>query len=116
MARPKKQAQTSEKKVQTRSNELEELRQLSKIRDREKEILYKDLAILKDFVDLSLTQIGFIDSSESLGEAAFKAGRAYNSLDKASDKLTNMLDNMYEAGDFDHYEDVIEDINDQLLN
>jgi hypothetical protein len=109
MARPKKQAQT-------RSNELEELRQLSKIRDKELEILYKDLAILKSFVDLSLTQIGFIDSSESLGEAAFKAGRAYGPLDKANDKLTNMLENMFEEGDFDYYEDVIEDINDQLLN
>ena len=116
MARPKKQAQTSEKKVQTNAEELKELKFLAEIRDREKEILYKDLAILKDFVDLSLTQIGFIDSCENLAEAAFKAGRAYNSLDKASDKLTNMLDDMYEAGDFDHYEDVIEDMNDQLLN
>jgi hypothetical protein len=116
MARPKKQAQTSEKKVQTNAEELKELKFLAEIRDREKEILYKDLAILKDLVDLSLTQIGFIDSSESLGEAAFKAGRAYVPLDKANDKLTNMLDNMYDAGDFDHYEDVIEDMNDQLLN
>lgn len=116
MARPKKQAQTSEKKVQTNAEELKELKFLAEIRDREKEILYKNLAILKDFVDSSLNQIGFIDQSENISEAAFRAGRAYNSLDKASDKLTNMLDGMYEAGDFDHYEDVIEDMNDQLLN
>ena len=116
MARPKKQAQTSEKKVDATAEELKELRFLADIREREKEILYKELAVLKHQVDLSLTQIGFIDQSETISEAAFRAGRAYGPLDRVNDKLENMLDDLYETNDFEHYDEVIEDINDQLLN
>lgn len=107
MARPKKQAETN-------SEELEELRFLSKIREKELQILYKDLAILKNNVEIALTQIGLINSCQSLSEAAFKAGKAFNPLDKASDKLSDMLENLYVTNDFEHYDDIIEDINEQF--
>jgi predicted transcriptional regulator len=70
------------------------------------ESLYKDLAKIKHQVDLALTQIGFMDSAENLSEAAFKAGRAYCPLDKANDKLEQLLEYMYAETDFDHWEDV----------
>lgn len=116
MARPKKQAQPSEKKVQTNAEELKELRFLADVREKEKEILYKELAILKDFINNSIYHLGKTDSAETLAEVSFRAGRAYDSLDKANTKLENMLEDLYIANDFEHYDEVIEDMNDQLLN
>ena len=72
------------------------------------ESLYKSLATVKHRVDLALTQIGFMDSAENLGEAAFKAGRAYGPLDEANDKLEEILDDMYAESDFDHYDDILD--------
>ena len=72
------------------------------------ETLYKDLALIRKKVDYALTHIGFMDSVESLGEAAFKAGRAYGPLDEANDKLEQMLDDMYAESDFDHYDDLFD--------
>ena len=70
------------------------------------ETLYKDLASIKKKVDYALSHIGFMDSVENLGEAAFKAGRAYGPLDEANDKLEEMLEDMYGNSDFDHWDDI----------
>ncbi|NBX98520.1 hypothetical protein EBQ81_06730 [bacterium] len=79
-------------------------------RDQEQQIqlqeLYKDLAKIKHQVGRALTHVGFIDSCESLAEAAFKAGRVYGPLDEVNDKLEQMLDNMYENNDLDHWDDI----------
>jgi hypothetical protein len=74
------------------------------------ETLYKDLANIRHLVDSALTQIGFMDECDNLSQASFKAGRAYGPLDKANDKLEEMLENMYEKSDFDHWDDVINEI------
>lgn len=71
------------------------------------ETFYKDLSKLKASIDTALTHIGFIDSSENLAEAAFKAGRAYGPLDEANDKLEEILDEIYSNNDFDHYDDIL---------
>ena len=70
--------------------------------------LYKDLAKIKDLLNTALRHVGFIDECESIGEAAFKAGRAYGPLDEANDKVEEMLTSLYENGDFnfDHWEDI----------
>jgi hypothetical protein len=70
--------------------------------------LYKDLAKIKDLLNTALRHVGFIDECESIGEAAFKAGRAYGPLDEANDKVESMLESLYENGDFnfDHWEDL----------
>jgi hypothetical protein len=72
------------------------------------EVLYKDLAKLKDLVSSALRHVGFIDECDNLAEAAFKAGRAYGPLDEVNDKLESMLESLYENGDFnfDHWEDI----------
>ena len=115
MARPKKQVQPSEKKVEANdAEELKELKFLAEIREKELEILYKDLAILKDLVNTSLNQVGLMDQCETLSEAAFRAGRAYGPLDKANDKLDNMLTDLYEGNDFEYYTDIIDEMNDNF--
>ena len=81
-----------------------ELKTLEVIKQEELKKLYEDLAEIKKKVDLALTHIGFIDGTESLAEAAFKGGRAYGPLDEANDKLQEMLENIYEANDFDHWD------------
>lgn len=73
------------------------------------ETLYKDLASIRKKVDYALSHIGFMDTVESLGEAAFKAGRAYGPLDDANDKLEEMLDDIYNNNDFDHYNDIYDE-------
>ena len=72
------------------------------------ETFYKELAAIKKKVDYALTHVGFMDSVESLGEAAFKAGRAYGPLDEANDKLEEMLEKIYGNHDFDHYDDIFD--------
>jgi hypothetical protein len=76
---------------------------------KQKENLYKDLAVIRHLIDKSISNIGLIDSSDNLAEAAFKAGRAYDPLDEAMDKLVDILDKMREDNDFDHFEDLIEE-------
>jgi len=73
------------------------------------EAFYKKLAKIKRLVDLSLTQIGFMDNAEKLSEAVFKAGRAYGPLDQANDKLEEMLDEIYNNTDFDNWDDIYEE-------
>ena len=69
--------------------------------------LYKDLSEIKHLVDQGLTRVGFMDEAETVADAAFKAGRAYGFLDKATDKLEEILDGIYDNNDFDHYDDVL---------
>ena len=70
------------------------------------EEFYKTLAKIRHNVDLALTKLGFIDSTTTLSEAAFKAGRAYGFLDQANDDLEELLDRMYDNNDFDHWQDI----------
>lgn len=99
MARPKKQ---------TASKAEVDLKTLEIARVKEIEALYNDLAKIKRYVDSALYQVGTIDSSENLAEAAFKAGKAYGSLDKANDRLQDVLQNLYETYDVEHWEDIYE--------
>lgn len=69
--------------------------------------LYKDLSEIKHLVNQGLTRVGFMDEVESVAGAAFKAGRAYSFLDKANDKLEEILDGIYDNNDFDHYDDIL---------
>ena len=109
MARPKKQVSAT-----AAAEELKEFKFLAEIREKELKILYKDLAILKDLVSTTLIDLSSIDMSDTVGEAAFKAGKAYVPLNRADDKLEKMLDDLYEANEFEHYQEIIDDINDQL--
>ena len=85
-----------------------DLKVLEIARIKEIEALYIDLARVKQNVDEALTKVGFMDESETVADAAFKAGRVYSFLDKANDKLEEMLDNIYESNDFDHWNDVLD--------
>ncbi len=76
---------------------------------KQKENLYKDLAVIRHLIDKSISHIGNIDTADNLAEASFKAGRAYDPLDAAMDKLVDILDKMREDNDFDHFEDLIEE-------
>ncbi len=69
--------------------------------------LYTDLAVLKDAINRAFNHLGTIESSDNLAEAAFKAGRAFNPIDKVNEKLEEMLDELYEDNDFDHWEDIV---------
>jgi Tfp pilus assembly protein PilO len=71
------------------------------------ETLYKELANLKDKIGDALRQVALMDECETVAAAAFRAGRAYGPLSDANDKLETMLDNIYEANDFDHWDDVL---------
>lgn len=84
-----------------KQNEQEQQIQLEK--------LYKDLAKIKHLVDTGLTHVGLMDNCDTLGEAAFKAGRAFNLLDDANDKLEEILDDMYNFNydNLDHWNDII---------
>jgi hypothetical protein len=71
------------------------------------ETLYKELANLKDKIGDALRHVALMDESETVAEAAFRAGRAYGPLSDANDKLEEVLDKMYESNDFNHWEDVL---------
>lgn len=94
MARSKKQEASSSEQAQ----ELE-------VRKKQLETLYKKLAVIKENVDTALTYLGRIDSCETLAEAAFRAGGAYRPLDKASDDLEEILEELYQDSD-KHWEDI----------
>jgi hypothetical protein len=95
-----------EKTVDTKLDDARLLKQLELQQRLQLESLYKDLAKIKHQVDLSLTQIGFIDEAENLSQAAFKAGRAYGPLDEANDKLEEILENIYSNNDLNHWDDI----------
>jgi len=97
------------KKAQLVNQAKTELKMLETVRGREQEILYNDLAKLRTNILTSLQYISDIDRSETIADAAFKAGRGYDYLNKASSQVEDMLENMYEANDFDHYDDINDD-------
>ena len=70
------------------------------------ESFYKDLAKMKDKVNYALRHVGMMDECGTIAEAAFKAGRVYGPLDEVNDKLEEMLENIYENNDFEHWDDV----------
>jgi hypothetical protein len=72
------------------------------------ETLYKELANLKDKIGDALRHVALMDESETVAEAAFRAGRAYGPLSDANDKLEEVLDRMYENNDFDHWDDIFD--------
>lgn len=88
----------------------QELMQVYSTKHDETEVLYKDLAKIKDLLSSALRHVGFIDEVETIAEAAFKAGRAYGPLDQANDKVEEMLTSLYEHEDFnfDHWDDITE--------
>ena len=100
---------TAKKTKKSSINPKTELKMLETVRGKETEILYKDLALLRSLVSRAYNHLGTMDSSENLAEASFKAGRAFEHLDKANDKLEDMLEDIYESNNFDHYDDVIEE-------
>ena len=86
-----------------------ELTMLKITRQEEIRQLYKDLAKIRRYVDAALYQIGTVDGCENLAEAAFKAGRVYSSLDNANDRLQDMLENLHDTYDFEHYDDIYDE-------
>ena len=82
---------------------------LLKQREQEQQIqleaLYKELAKIKQKVDLALSHVGFMNDCESLSHASFRAGRAYGPLDDANDKLEEVLEDIYSNNDVDHWDD-----------
>jgi hypothetical protein len=97
------------KKTQSDNQAKTELKMLETIRSKEQEILYKDLAKLRSSILTGIQYVSDIDRSETIADAAFKAGRGYDYLNKASDLLENMLEDMYEGNDLDHYDDINDD-------
>jgi hypothetical protein len=92
-------------KVQATKAEVD-LKVLEIARVKEIEALYIDLARVKQDVDEALTRIGFMDEVDSVAAAAFKAGRTYTFLDKANDKLEEILSNLYDAYDLEDWNDI----------
>jgi len=110
MARGRKpKVKTEEAVVATQVDHAKVLKQFQQEHEVQLESLYKDLATIKHWVDSSLNQIGLMDDAENLSQAAFKAGRAYGPLDKANDKLEEILENIYSESNLDHWDDVIND-------
>ena len=106
--RPAK-AKTVEPTVAVKVDHAKLLKQFEEEQRLQLESFYKDLARVKQKVDLALTQIGFMDECDNLSQAAFKAGRAYGPLDQANDQLEEMLEKIYGETDFDHWDDIIEE-------
>jgi methylphosphotriester-DNA--protein-cysteine methyltransferase len=92
-------------KVQATKAEVD-IKILEIARIKEIEALYIDLARVKQNVNEALAKIGFMDESETVADAAFKAGRAYSFLDKANDKLEEILDNLYNTYDLEIWNDI----------
>lgn len=92
-------------KVQATKAEVD-LKILEIARIKEIEALYIDLARVKQNVNEALAKIGFMDESETVADAAFRAGRAYSYLDKANDKLQEILDNLYDTYDLESWNDI----------
>ena len=107
MPRGRKPKQTTPAVVKKEVNQFAvDLKVLEIARIKEIEALYIDLARVKQNVDVALTKVGFMDESESVADAAFRAGRAYSFLDKANDKLEEILDNLYDAYDLENWSDI----------
>lgn len=88
------------------ANEIKaELNTMHHVRKIEQEILYKDLKGIANKVDAALSKISEMRESENFAEAMFKAGRAFNPLNEASDKLEEMVTELFIANDFDDDDD-----------
>lgn len=85
----------------------ESIESLQKRRCSDLEDIYKNLASLKLLVDNAVERLVNIDQSKGLADAAFNAGIAYADINKASDKLYEMLEGIYDTNDFDHWDDVL---------
>ena len=101
--RPKKSKPLGEIKLLEDS-----IKSLQKNRCTDLEKLYKDLAELKLLMDNALTRLGHIDGAKEFSEAVFNAGKAFVDVDKANDKLYNMLEDIYERNEFEHWDDVLD--------
>jgi hypothetical protein len=107
MARGRKPKETTPAIVKKEVNQFAvDLKVLEIARIKEIEALYIDLTRVKQNVDEALTKVGFMDESETVADAAFKAGRVYSFLDKANDKLEEILDTLYDAYDLEHWNDI----------
>lgn len=102
-------AKRGRKPKQATSEVHQELEMLQARTERATQKLYTDLAVIKDALQRAFNHLGTIESSDNLAEAAFKAGRAFNPIDRINDKLEEMLDELYEDNDFDHWEDIVKD-------
>lgn len=78
----------------------------SKQKNNELEELYIKLAKLKQVIDDAHTRVSFMDEAETLSDIAFKAGRAYEKLTESINTLESILDDIYDANDFEYYEDI----------
>jgi len=104
--RPKKELTVVAANVTTANYE-KVLKQREEEQRLQLETLYKDLAKVKHYLNSALWQVGVIDSCETFAEAAFKAGRAYGPLDKANDRLADVLDKMREENDdLENWDDI----------
>lgn len=83
----------------------------AKFEKKELEVLYKNLAVIKDAVDNALSHASSVANCDTLAEAAFKAGKASVPLSMISDKLENILEELYLKNGFEYYEDIISDLN-----
>jgi len=107
MPRGRKPKKTTSAVVKKEVNQFAvDLKILEIARIKEIEALYIDLARVKQNVDEALTKVGFMDEVDSVADAAFRAGRVYSFLDKANDKLEEILDTLYDAYDLDHWNDI----------
>lgn len=91
--------------ISTIEQELEDLRAKS---ERDITRIYKDLAKIKDYMQNAYNYISDIDTSRTIADAAFKAGRSFNHLDRANDMLEDVLQEIFEDTDLDHWEDVLD--------
>ena len=104
--RPKKQASTS---IMTLAEMLEKdvkKQEAKKEKNKELEEVYTELAKLKTVIDDAHTRVSFMDEAETVSQIAFKAGRAYEKLTEALNKLESILDDIYDNNDFEYYEDI----------
>lgn len=105
--RPKKSQTTEKAVVKKEVNQFAlDIKILEIARIKEIEALYIDLARVKQNVDEALTKVGFMDEAETVADAAFRAGRAYSYLDKANDKLEEMLNNLFDSYDLEDWGDI----------
>jgi hypothetical protein len=105
--RPKKQLSDN---IMTLAEMLEKdvkKQEAKKEKNKELEEVYIELAKLKVLVDDAHTRVSFVDEAESVSAIAFKAGRAYEKLTEALNKLESILDDMYDNNShFEYYEDI----------
>jgi hypothetical protein len=107
MPRGRKPKIKTEDVIPVKVDHAKQLKQFEQEHQVQLERLYKDLAQVKSLVNEGLTRVGFMDEAETIADAAFRAGRIYGYLDKANDKLEEILDGIYGNNDFDHYDDII---------